>query len=159
MSFNRWIKKMYTHTMEHYSAFKRKGPGWCGSLDWVPACETKGGWLIPSQCTCLAWGPDLQLGAYYLCHIDISFPLFFPSLPFSKNKHKYIKSKKKKEWSWNKQNLTGGQALHLCEERSQTHRGRKQNVDVRGWGRTRGVWLLRVYRVPLTHHEQGLVLL
>ena len=41
---------------------------------------------IPSQGRCLGCGPDLQVGArnwwsMYLLDIDISFPLFLPSLP------------------------------------------------------------------------------
>ena len=64
------------------------GPGWCGSVDWVLACELKGHRFDSSQGTCLGCGPGPQLGAckrQHLSHMDVSLPLSLP-LPLSKNK-------------------------------------------------------------------------
>ena len=60
-------------------------PGWCGSVDWVPACKPKGS--IPSQGTHLGCGPGPQQGAHERQpHIDVCLPLFLPPFPLSKNK-------------------------------------------------------------------------
>ena len=44
-----WIKSMwYSHTEYYVATFKKNGwisPGWCGSVDWVLACEPKGCWF------------------------------------------------------------------------------------------------------------------
>ena len=55
------------------------GPSWCGSVDWVLACEPKATGSIPGQGTCLGCGPGPRLGA---CerqpHIDVSFSFLSP---------------------------------------------------------------------------------
>ena len=59
---------------------------WCGSVDWVPICGKVAG-SIPSQGTCLGFGPGPQLGAWEIQPIAISLthhvslPLFLPPLP------------------------------------------------------------------------------
>ena len=55
--------------------------------------------LIPSQDTCLGYGPDSHLGAcerqlMFLSHIVVSLPLFLPSFPSLKIKIKSLKKKK-----------------------------------------------------------------
>ena len=56
----------------------RVGPGWCGSVDWVPACKPEGHWFDSQS----GHMPELQarspLGQP---HIDVSLSLFLP--PFS----------------------------------------------------------------------------
>ena len=64
---------------------KYSSPGWCGSLDWVLAWESKGhrfGLLIPSQGTCLRCGPAPQLGMCERKPIDVllTHQCFSPSL-------------------------------------------------------------------------------
>ena len=62
------------------------GPGWCVSVDWVPACEPKGHWF-DSQLGCIPglWARSLVGGVPETTTIDVSLPLFFPS-PVSKSK-------------------------------------------------------------------------
>ena len=66
----------------------RISPGWCGSADWVPACEPKGGWFdsqsghMPGlQARSLVGGRLRGNPSMYLSHIDVSPPP--PSLPVS----------------------------------------------------------------------------
>ena len=69
------------------------GPGYCGSVDWVPACEPKGHWFNSQS----GHMPGLWVGQVpgtgcvrgnqlmYLSHIAVSRPLFLPP-PLSINK-------------------------------------------------------------------------
>ena len=44
-----------------YLKKKKLCPGWCASVDWMPACEPKGfASSIQSQGTCLGCGPGPQ---------------------------------------------------------------------------------------------------
>ena len=69
---------------------KIKNPGWCGSVDWVPACNLK---CRQFNSLCMGCGPGPQLQASerqqidVSNHIDVSLPLFLPPLhsPLSKN--------------------------------------------------------------------------
>ena len=76
---------------DQYGAFSLKVtpcPGWCGSVDWVPACEPKGH-QFDSQSRAHAWvacqvpGWGHMRGKHTLMFFSISFSL--PS-PFFKNK-------------------------------------------------------------------------
>ena len=67
-------------------------PGWCGSVDWVPACEPKGcqfnsqsGHMPRLQARSPVGGLVSGNQSTYLLRIDPSLPLSFPS-PLSKNK-------------------------------------------------------------------------
>ena len=58
-------------------------PGWCGSVDWALACETKTHWSVPNQCTCLDYRPGPWLGVLERQpHIDVSLLLVLPPFPF-----------------------------------------------------------------------------
>ena len=77
-----------------------KIPALAGVAQWIehgPANQKVAG-LIPSQGTCLGWGPDPWLGAcerqpihVYLLNIDVLLSLVF-SLPPPLSKNKEIKS-------------------------------------------------------------------
>ena len=71
-------------------AYCRKGncsPGWCGSVDWVLACEAKGHWFNSQP----GHMPGLQskspLGGAWVATTHWCFsPSLSPSLPLSKNR-------------------------------------------------------------------------
>ena len=74
------VVKAIAHLKMHPS------PGWCGSVDWAPACEQKGH-QFDSQSGHM---PGLQArspvgGAREAPHADVSLPFSLPS-PLSKNK-------------------------------------------------------------------------
>ena len=64
----------------------RNRPGWCGSVDWVPACKPKG-WWFDSQSRAHAWvagqapSRGCMKGNYTVMFLSLS-----PSLPLCKNK-------------------------------------------------------------------------
>ena len=58
-------------------------PGWCGSVDWVPACNQRVAGLIPSQGSCLGCGPGHQLGAYEKQPINVCLAHWCFSLSLS----------------------------------------------------------------------------
>ena len=51
--------------------------GWCGSVDWIPACEPKGHWFDSQS----GYMPGLQTKLEGQPHIDVSLPLFLPPFP------------------------------------------------------------------------------
>ena len=61
-------------TCEHTMYLKFSyGPGWCGSLDWVPACKPEGCWSDSQS----GQVPGLQLGVHRRPpHICVFLPLF-----------------------------------------------------------------------------------
>ena len=70
------------------------GPGWCGSVDWVPAYEAKGHKFDSQSGTCLGCRQVPSRGCTRSKQTLIFFSLFFslPS-PLSKNKFKKYFSK------------------------------------------------------------------
>ena len=58
-------------------------PGWCGSVDWAPACKSKGGWFN-AQSGHMPGLRDRQP------HINVSLPLS-PSFPFSLKLNYFLK--------------------------------------------------------------------
>ena len=71
------------------SVFKEwsQGPGWCGSVDWVPACEARGHWFDSQS----GHVPGLQArspvgGAWEATTHGCFFPSFSLPSPLSKNK-------------------------------------------------------------------------
>ena len=92
--FGRWWEYWRAHSSRlthcsggHTRALRRKTqtPGWCGSVDWAPACELKGLWFDSQS----GHVPGLRVRSPVGVserqpHIDVSLPLFLPpSLPFS----------------------------------------------------------------------------
>ena len=58
-------------------------PGWCGSVDWMLACEPKGrqfnsqsGHMPELGAKVPSWGYEKHNQSVCLSHIDISLPLF-----------------------------------------------------------------------------------
>ena len=73
------------------------GPGWCGSVDWVPACEPKGRWFYSQsreQAWVAGWVPSggCTWGNYTLTFLSLFLPPF-PSLKINKYLIKIV-------WSW-----------------------------------------------------------
>ena len=60
--------------------------GWCGSVDWVPACEPKGRWFnSQSEHMPGLWARSPVSGAWEATthwHIGVSLSLFVPPFPF-----------------------------------------------------------------------------
>ena len=79
-----WECKYFKQKLPHSVIIniQKHSPGWCGSVDWAPACERKGCWL-DSQGTCPGGGPDARLGVCEATHPCISSILMFLSLSFS----------------------------------------------------------------------------
>ena len=60
-------------------------PGWCGSVNQVPACELKSHWLDSQSGHCLGCGPGPCLGALERHSVSLSLSPSLPS-PLSRNK-------------------------------------------------------------------------
>ena len=64
--------KLYNHSYSNFIDNKSLRPGWCGSVDWVPACEPKGCWFDSQSGHMPGLGPGPQLGACERPLIDVS---------------------------------------------------------------------------------------
>ena len=75
----------------------KKRPGWCGSVDWAPACKSKGCWFDSQSGHMLGLQAGSPVGACKRWpHRDVSFSF---SLPFCLSVKK-IKSLKKLQKQW-----------------------------------------------------------
>ena len=78
------------------AGIKTYSPGWCGSVDRMPACKPSGCWFDFQSGTCLGCRPASQLGACERQPINVSlahpcFSPFSPSCPLSLKINKLIK--------------------------------------------------------------------
>ena len=70
---------------------KKNGPGWCGSVAWVPACKPRGRWIDPQSGHMPGLWARSPVGGVRANHTLMFLSLSF-SLPSSLFKNKYIKS-------------------------------------------------------------------
>ena len=78
------------------SAIRCTHPGWCGLVDWVPACKPKGHWFNSWSRHMPGWRARCPVGSTQETTTRWLFsPSLSSSLPLSKNKINKVKKKKK----------------------------------------------------------------
>ena len=123
-------------------------PGWCGSVDWAPACTLKGH-PFDSHSGLMTGLRDNWLR--YLLDIDVSLS---PSPPISLKINKSFL--KKKRW-WDQMKSLGWAVVHCdwgpCKKRWQGHRSVQREDHVKMWRHRKGGHLQARERGPRRNHH------